>query len=114
MNRVPRWRIAAAAAVLAVLLLLLGVFAPYYFRNLQLQNYVSTVARAQQVEASSDQTLRSMVLDKARQLQLPVSGDNIHILHTPGGTHIDVRYFVRVNLPGYTVDLHFYPGAGSR
>ena len=20
---------------------------------------------------------------------------------------------VRVNLPGYTVDLHFYPGAGS-
>jgi hypothetical protein len=27
---------------------------------------------------------------------------------------IDVRYFVRVTLPGYTVDLHFYPGAGSR
>jgi hypothetical protein len=25
-----------------------------------------------------------------------------------------VRYFVRVSLPGYTVDLHFYPGAGSR
>jgi len=27
---------------------------------------------------------------------------------------IDVRYFVRVNLPAYTVDLHFYPGAGSK
>jgi hypothetical protein len=27
---------------------------------------------------------------------------------------IDVRYQVRVDLPGYTVNLHFYPGAGSR
>jgi len=25
-----------------------------------------------------------------------------------------VRYSVRVNLPLYTVDLHFYPGAGSQ
>jgi len=25
-----------------------------------------------------------------------------------------VRYAVRVTLPGYPVDLHFYPGAGSR
>jgi hypothetical protein len=28
--------------------------------------------------------------------------------------HIEVRYAVRVDLPFYTVDLHFYPGAGSR
>ena len=26
---------------------------------------------------------------------------------------IDIRYFVTVDVPGYTVNLHFYPGAGS-
>ncbi len=55
-----------------------------------------------------------MVLEKARQLRLPVAEDNVHITHTGQELHVDVRYFVRVNLPGYTVDLHFYPGAGSR
>ena len=51
---------------------------------------------------------------KANALNLPVTDDNVHIEHLPEGLRIDVRYFVRVTLPGYTVDLHFYPGAGSR
>ena len=32
----------------------------------------------------------------------------------PEGLRIDVRYVVRVDLPVYTVDLHFHPGAGAR
>jgi hypothetical protein len=113
-NRVPRWRIVAAILVLAVMALLLVVFAPYYFRNLALQNYVSGVTHRAEVNTISDQALRAMVLEKARALNLPVAEDNVHVTRASGGLHIDVRYFVRVNLPGYTVDLHFYPGAGSR
>ncbi len=93
---------------------LLAVFAPYYFRNLELQNYVSGITHRAGAATMSDQALRSMVLEKSRQLRLPIVEDNVHVNHTPEGLHIDVRYFVRVNLPGYTVDLHFYPGAGSR
>ena len=36
------------------------------------------------------------------------------IVPLPKGTRIDVRYVARVDLPLYTVDLHFYPGAGSK
>ncbi len=93
--------------------LLLAVFAPYYFRNLDLQNYVSAITHRADAASSSDQALRAMVLEKARQLRLPVAEDNVHVTHRTDGLHIDVRYFVRVDLPGYTVDLHFYPGAGS-
>ncbi len=114
MNRVPRWRLAAAGVVLLLMAALLGSFAPYYFRNLELQNYVSGITHRVDAKSSSDQALRSMVLEKARQLRLPVAEDNVHITHTGQELHVDVRYFVRVNLPGYTVDLHFYPGAGSR
>jgi hypothetical protein len=43
-----------------------------------------------------------------------VKQDNVQVIRSRDGVRIDVRYFVRVTLPGYTVDLHFYPGAGSR
>ena len=92
----------------------LASFAPIYFHNLELQNYVSSVTRSVDSRSRSDDLLRTWVLNKARRLNLPVSEDNVHIVHSPDGMRIDIRYFVRVDLPGYTVDLHFYPGAGSR
>jgi hypothetical protein len=100
--------------ILAGLVGFLAMFAPIYFRNVELQNYVSSLTRTVENTQKSDDLLRTEVLDKAHGLKLPVAEDNVHILRSPEGLHIDVRYFVRVNLPGYTVDLHFYPGAGSR
>jgi len=111
---VPRWRVAAAIAVLAGLVFLLGMFAPYYFRNLELQNFVSGITRRGESQTKSDDVLRTWVIDKAHELGVPVREDNVHVMRSPDGVRIDVRYAVRVTLPGYTVDLHFYPGAGSR
>jgi hypothetical protein len=113
-SRVPRWRVAAAGVVLAALLAFTAMFAPIYFRNLELQNFVSDVAQRVENRTNSDDVLRSWVLDKAHQLGLPVKEDNVQVIRSREGVRIDVRYFVRVTLPGYTVDLHFYPGAGSR
>ena len=114
MSRVPRWRIASAAVVLAALLAFAAMFAPIYYRNLELQNFVSGVAQRVENQTNSDDVLRTWVVDKAHQLDLPIKEDNVHVIRSRGGVRIDVRYFVRVTLPGYTVDLHFYPGAGSR
>jgi hypothetical protein len=114
MSRVPRWRIASAAIVLAALLAFTAMFAPIYYRNLELQNFVSGVAQRVENQTNSDDVLRTWVLDKAHELDLPIQEDNVHIIRSRGGVRIEVRYFVRVTLPGYTVDLHFYPGAGSR
>ena len=105
---------AAAAVVLVALLAFTVMFAPIYFRNLELQNFVSEVAQRVENQTNSDDVLRTWVLDKAHALDLPVKEDNVHIIRSREGVRIDVRYFVRVDLPGYTVDLHFYPGAGSR
>ena len=114
MSRVPRWRIASAAVVLAALLAFTAMFAPVYYRNLELQNFVSGVAQRVENQTNSDDVLRTWVLDKAHELDLPIKEDNVQVIRSRVGVRIDVRYFVRVTLPGYTVDLHFYPGAGSR
>ena len=114
MNPVPRWRIAAAVLVLAALLGFGVLFAPIYADNLKLQTYVEEITRRADSQKQPDEALRQIVLKRARELDLPVMADNVHIMRSTEGLRIDVRYFVRVTLPGYTVDLHFYPGAGSR
>lgn len=114
MTRVAGWRIAAAAALLVGLALFAIVFLPIYIHNLQLQNFVADVAARNDSTSKSDDLLRTWVLEKAHQLDLPVRPDNVKIAHASDGMRIDVRYQVRVDLPGYTVNLHFYPGAGSR
>jgi hypothetical protein len=113
-SRIPRWRIAAAVVILAGLAGFLAMFAPIYLRNLRLQRYVSGLTQTVETTRKSDDLLRTQVLDKAHELNLPVAADNVHIRRSADAVQIDVRYFVRVDLPGYTVDLHFYPGAGSR
>jgi hypothetical protein len=104
----------AAAVVLAALAAFTAIVAPIYYRNLELQDFVSGITQRVENQANSDDVLRSSVVDKAHQLDLPVKEDNVLIIRSREGLRIDVRYFVRVTLPGYTVDLHFYPGAGSR
>lgn len=111
--KVARWRIAAAALVVGGLLLVVGMIAPVYIHNLELQNFVSSITARPDIRQKSDDILRTWVLDKAHELQLPIRPDNVQIQRSPEGIGIDVRYFVRVSFPGYTVDLHFYPGAGS-
>jgi hypothetical protein len=113
-GRVAPWRVVLAFVILAGLIYFLALFSPIYFRNHQLQNYVSSLTRSSDAAGEPDTALRAAVVDKARQLNLPVAEDNVHLQRTADGLHIDVRYFVRVTMPLYTVDLHFYPGAGSR
>ena len=114
MNPVPRWRIAAALVVVAGLLLYAARFAPIYLHNRQLQNFVAQIAAQPGSTAKSDDLLRTWVLDRAHALDLPVKPGDIKILRSGRGLRIDIRYIVRVTVPGYTVDLHFYPSAGSQ
>lgn len=113
MNRVPRWRVAAAAILVAGLVVFAASFAPTYIHNVQLQNFVADLAVRPDTQAVSDDLLRTWIVDKAHTLNLPVKPGNVRISRSKTGMRIDVRYMVRVTAPGYTVDLHFYPGAGS-
>jgi hypothetical protein len=111
---VARWRAVAAVAVLAALAFFGIRLAPIYMRNQQFQSYVEEVTGNPQSAAKSDDLLRTWLVDKAAALELPVRHGDVRIRRTADGLGIDVRYVVRVDLPVYTVDLHFRPGAGAR
>jgi len=109
-----RLRIAAAVLILVVLAILGVRLLPLYLENMRLQSYVEAITQNAENRTRSDDLLRGAVLEKAAFLGLPVKADNVHIKRSEDNVRIDVRYIVRVDFPMYTVDLHFYPGAGSR
>lgn len=98
------------------MIFLLATLAPVYFRNNQLQNYVAQLTHSPNYQAKSDEVVRTLVIDKAHQLELPVMADNVLIQRSQDGNlqRVEIRYFVRTGFPGYTVDLHFHPAAASR
>ena len=112
--KVARWRLAAGIVVLAAMASIGVRLVPIYLHNLALQQYVEEVTHGSVQSASTDEVLRTRVLEKAAELELPVKADNVQIQRSAENVRIDVRYAVRVDLPLYTVSLHFYPGAGSR
>ena len=115
MNSVPVWRKAVGIAVLAALAFFIAIFTPIYFHNFELRDYVDKLTRSVDNQKESDDLLRTQVVEKAHELKLPsVTADNVHVFRSADRMRIEVRYRVSVNMPGYTVMLHFYPGAGSR
>jgi hypothetical protein len=110
----PRLRIAAAVLILIGLAIMGARLLPIYMDNMRLQSYVERITQDVENRTRPDDALRVAVLDKAAFLGLPVKAENVRIKRSEDTMRIDVRYIVRVDFPMYTVDLHFYPGAGSR
>jgi hypothetical protein len=109
-----RLRIAAAVLILIGLTIMGVRLLPVYMDNMRLQSYVERITQAAENRTRPDDALRVAVLEKAAFLGLPVKAENVRIKRSEDTMRIDVRYVVRVDFPMYTVDLHFYPGAGSR
>ena len=107
MNRVPRWRVAAGILVLAALGLFAAVLTPVYVRSFQFHQFVSRLTHNVETRDRAEDDLLGMVLAKARSLSLPVTAADVQFIRTGGEVRIVVRYVVKVDLPGYTVELHF-------
>ena len=111
---VSHWRIAAGIGVLVLLIFFAVRIAPIYLASYRLQSYVEEITQRAGNQTRSDDLLRTWVVEKAAVLELPVRAQDVQVKRSADGVRIDVRYVVRVDLPVYSVDLHFYPGAGAR
>lgn len=108
------WRMVAGLLVLVTLAGFCLLLVKPYYRNWQLQQFVEQVAFDQNRHHQPPDLAVAEIADHASRLGLPVSVDQIKVTRTEAGTFIELRYFVRVDLLVYTVDLHFRPSAGVR
>ena len=112
--KLPLWRLIAGILVLLAMGGVLATLAPVYFEDYQLRQYIRSLVRSPNAASISDEALRSGVLARARQLDLPVAASDIQITHADARVQVQLKYAVQLDFPLYQVDLHFHPGAGSR
>jgi hypothetical protein len=103
---------------LAILGALVGfcvlLFQPY-LQNWRFQTYLERVAFEEGRASQPEGVVQADVVNHAAQLGLPVSASQVRVSkNADGAVYLEVRYYVRVDLPLYTVDLHFRPSAGVR
>lgn len=104
-----RWRVVAGVGVLVLLAVVAGALIPPYFDNMKFQRFLdSAVERSQ-----SPEVLRAEIVSKAAQLGLPVRAGDVNVTRRGNRLLVEIVYIIRVDLPLYTVDLHFHPSASA-
>src|SRR5438105_4037536 len=109
--RVQFWRVAAGIAVLLVMVAVGVLLIPPYVENWKLQSFINELAEDPAIAQKPPEMIRANIVNKAASLGLPVRTDDVRVTKSGDAYHIDVLYIVRVDLPVYTVDLHFRPKA---
>jgi hypothetical protein len=102
--RLPLWRLITGLAVLATLAVLLVVAAIVYVDNFRLHRFVDTFVAQPASLALSDLELRKSILERAKELDLPVVGGDIGVSRVNGRPHVKIArfgvqtYLVRMDL----------------
>jgi len=109
---IAAWRIAAGIGVLVLLAAIAVLLVPPYFDNWKLESYLAVLSRDAAARSHPVDLVRALVVDDAAWMGLPVHLDDVHVTPDRGRFKIEVLYVVHIDLPVYTVDLHFRPGAG--
>jgi hypothetical protein len=110
-GRTNSWRVAAGIGVLVLLALIAVLLIPAYYHNWELQRYLAALSHDPATGKRPVDLVRALVVDKAAGLGLPVHTADVHVTRAGDVVKIEVLYVVHIDLPVYTVDLHFRPGA---
>jgi hypothetical protein len=112
-QKLAPWRLIAGILVLLGMAGILLALAPVYFEDYELGQYIRSLPRAGSA-AAPDEALRSAVLTRSRQLDLPVEPSDIEFAYPGGKRQLQVKYAVQMEFPLYQVDLHFHHSASTR
>ncbi|MGE5488585.1 MAG: hypothetical protein ACM3ZB_12285 [bacterium] len=106
---VSRWRLAAAAAMVAALIAVAIIVTPAYTRNREFQRSLDAIV-ASHPEAA-DETLIAAVAGSAAKLGVPLEKSAVRVRRRPGSFQVEAPYAVRLSFVLFTLDLHFHPKA---
>jgi hypothetical protein len=91
---------------------------PPYFANYQFQDEIKNTALHDMYGTKSEEDIRQGVFKRAKALEIPLTEEQIKVKRIgnsgSGSLLIDVDYTVRVDMPGYPLDLHFHPSSENK
>lgn len=80
---------------------------PPYFHKYEFQDELDDIARLNSYTHKTDEDVRTLVIQKASSLDIPLRQDQIQITRTGDGLGISAQYTIHVDLFVHPVDLDF-------
>jgi hypothetical protein len=99
-------------SILGVLVLLVGGFVlykvvPAYWGDFKLGRLLEEQAQFYTYSPKSNQDIKTVIAQKARDIDVPISPEQVTVERGAADLSITAVYSVRVNLPFYPLDLNF-------
>ena len=106
-------------ALVGVAVVVAGIYVAYrlippYFANFQLEDAIESEARLGSYSNKSEADIVDIVLKKAKDLDIKLRAEQVHVQRDSSGLSIWAEYTVHVDLPGYPVDLKFKPSTSNK
>jgi hypothetical protein len=87
--------------------LVLFKIVPPYINDYQLHDTVQSESRYFAGRQKTAEAVRSSVWSELQSLRIPAERENIIVSEAGRTAHVEVKYTVVVELPGYTLNLNF-------
>ena len=87
---------------------------PPYFNNYKLEDVVADEARMNTYSNKSEEQMRETLFQKAKDMDIPLTRENIAVTRGNGGVAIDINYQVHLDFPIHPVDLNFHTSSKNK
>lgn len=87
---------------------------PPYFANYQFEDVIENETKMNSYNQKSEQEIREGIVKKARELDIPLTGDQVKVQRMGSELAISADYTVHIDIPLYPFDLHFTPSSKNR
>jgi hypothetical protein len=87
---------------------------PVYINSYELDDYIRQQNPFWLTQRTPADAIRNNILAKAKDLDLPVTGDQVKVEAGGGRVTVNLDFTVPVDLKVYTLNLHFTPSADNR
>lgn len=87
---------------------------PPYFHNYELQDAIADEARVNTYTPKTEEDMRETVWRKAKELEIPITRDQIMVRREGQAVAISIDYTVHVDMPLYPMDLQFHSSSKNK
>ncbi len=87
---------------------------PPYFANYQFADVIQNETDMNSYSQKSEQEIKDSVVKKARDLDIPLTSEQVKVQRSGPELAISADYIVHIDIPMYPFDLHFTPASKNK
>ncbi len=87
---------------------------PPYFANYQFADAIQSETDLNSYSQKSDQEIKDIVVKKARDLDIPLTSEQVKVQRSGPELAISADYTVHIDIPVYPFDIHFTPNSKNK